>query len=145
MPHTTPEILLTVRTITPKSILVVEDDSAVAKALCLLLSCDRHQVEAVGDGEAAIARYDAGRRYDLVITDFAMPGIDGLELARILKERASEKPVLLLTAHVESVSSREKARLQYVDGMVGKPFTLEELNEVLVAMFPHEWKAASAC
>ena len=126
------------RTLAPKSILVVEDEPAVAKALCLLLSCDRHQVEAVGDGEGAIAKYDGGRRYDLVITDFAMPGIDGLELARLLKERAPQKPVLLLTAHLETVSSQEKIRLQNVDAVVGKPFTLEELNEALVSMFPHE-------
>ena len=128
----------TVRTITPKSILVVEDDPAVAQALSLLLSCLRHQVETVGDAERAIARYDDGRRFDLVITDFAMPGIDGLELARLIKERTPQKPVVLVTGYLESVYGTEKARLQHIDAMLGKPFSLEELNEAFSAVFPHE-------
>ena len=129
---------LTVGAITSKSILVVDDDRVVAKALNRLLSFESHQVESVGDGEAAIARYDDGGRYDLVITDYAMPGIDGLELARLIKERTPQKPVVLITAYLETVSGREKARLQHVDAVLGKPFSVEELNEALRALFPKE-------
>src|SRR5262249_691692 len=120
--------------ISPKSILVVEDDPSVADSLRLLLTIDRHQVEVVNDGEKALARYDEGK-YDLVITDFSMPGIDGLDLAGLIKARAPEQPVLLITAHGETVSSTEKARLERIDVMLAKPFSQQQLQEALRSVF----------
>ena len=72
---------------------------------------------------------------DLVITDFLMPGIDGLELARLIKAGTPQRPVLLITAHEETVSRREKARLQHVDAMLTKPFSHEQLLDALRAVF----------
>ena len=123
--------------ITPKSILVVEDEPSVADSLCLLLSIDRHQVETVRDGETALARYNEGG-FDLVITDHVMPGIDGLELARLIKARNPRQRVILVTAHSETVSGHEQERLQHVDLMLGKPFSLEELHKAVRAVFPNE-------
>ena len=121
----------------PKSILVVEDDQSVAESLRLLLTIDRHQVEVVDDGEKALAKYKEGK-YDLVITDFAMPGIDGLDLAGLIKARAPQQPVLLVTAHAETVSNNEKGRLQYVDGLLAKPFAAPQLQEAIRAVFPYD-------
>ena len=118
-----------------KSILVVDDDAMVAKALDLLLSMEGHLVETAGDGETALAKYD-GVGYDLVIADFLLPGIDGLELARLIRARNPRQRVLLVTAHSETVSGREQGRLKHVDAMLAKPFYVEELHEVLRAMFP---------
>jgi CheY-like chemotaxis protein len=122
-------------TITPKSILVVEDDSSVAQSLSLLLTIDKHQVEVVGDGETALTRYKVGS-HDLVMADFLMPGIDGLELARLIKAHIPKQPIVLVTAHLETVSSSEKARLQYVDALLGKPFSPEQVREALRTVFP---------
>jgi CheY-like chemotaxis protein len=121
--------------ISPKSILVVEDDPSVADSLRLLLSIDRHQVEVVDDGEKALARYQEGK-YDLVITDFAMPGVDGLDLAGVIKARAPGQPVVLVTAYAETVSSSEKARLERVDAMLPKPFSQQQLHDTLRVVFP---------
>lgn len=123
--------------VAPKLILLVEDDPSVANSLCLLLTIDRHQVVVVGDGERALAKYEEGK-YDLVITDFSMPGIDGLDLAGLIKARAPRQPVLLVTAHAETVSNNEKARLQYVDAMLAKPFSQQELHDALRAVFPDD-------
>ena len=114
---------------------MVDDDLSLAEALHLVLSMDRHRVEKVGDGETALAKYDGGG-YDLVITDFLMPGMDGLELARLIKERARHTPVVLVTAHWERLSQLQQARLRHVDAVLEKPFSLEELNEVLRTVFP---------
>src|SRR5215472_6186878 len=121
--------------IAPKSILVVEDDRSVAESLSLLLRIDRHQVEVVCDGETAMAMYEEGK-YDLVMTDFAMPGVDGLDLAGLIKARAPEQPVVLVTAYGEAVLSGEVARLERVDAMLPKPFSQQQLNDTLRVVFP---------
>ena len=124
-------------TIAPKSILVVEDDPSVAKSLSLLLAIDKHQVEIVGDGKTALVRYKVGS-HDLVIADFFMPGMDGLELARLIRADIPQQPIVLVTAHFETISSSEKARLQHVDALLEKPFSAQQLNEALRAVLPHD-------
>ena len=123
--------MIILQPIMPKSILVVEDDPSVADSLRLLLTIDRHYVEIVGDGEKALAKYGEGK-YDLVIVDFAMPGIDGLDLAGLIKARAPQQRVV--TAYAETVSNNEKGRLEYADALLAKPFS--QLQDALRAVFP---------
>jgi CheY-like chemotaxis protein len=119
----------------PKSILVVDDDPSVAKALQVLLRVNKHQVEVASDGETALARHKVGS-HDLVITDFLMRGMDGLELARLIKARVPLQPVLLITGRLEAVSNEERGRLRHVDALLGKHFSESQLHEALSAVFP---------
>jgi CheY-like chemotaxis protein len=126
----------TLDTLTPKSILVVDDDPSVADALRLLLKIDGHEVEVAGDGETALAKHKVGN-HDLVIADFLMPGMDGLELARLIKSRVPRQPIILVTAHSETVSNNETTRLQLIDALVAKPYSAKQLREALRTVFPH--------
>jgi CheY-like chemotaxis protein len=124
----------TSQSIAPKSILVVDDEPSVVESLRLLLRIKRHQVEVAEDGEQALAMYAKGK-YDLVITDCAMPEMNGVELARLIRERVPEQPILMITAYKETVTRYEKWQ-SCIDGMVAKPFSLEELQEALAKIFP---------
>jgi CheY-like chemotaxis protein len=124
-------------TLAPKSILVVDVDPSVADALRLLLKVDGHKVEVAGNGETALAKYKVGN-HDLVIAAFLMPGMDGLELARLIRESVPRQPILLVTAHFETVSNSEKARLQYVNAVLGKPFSLEQLRDAIKEVLPRD-------
>ena len=115
---------------------MVDDDPSVADALRLLLKIDGHEVEVASDGETALAKHKVGN-HDLVIADFLMPGIDGLELARLIRARVPRQPILLITAHFETVSKREKARLQHVDALLEKPYSAKQLREALRAVLAH--------
>jgi CheY-like chemotaxis protein len=119
----------------PKSILVVDDDPHVGNTLSLLLMIDRHQVEVVRHGEMALARYKPGK-YDLVITDLLMPGIDGLELAQLIKARNPQQPVVLISGHLDGVPDSDKTLLKNFDVMLAKPFSQQQLREGLSAVFP---------
>jgi two-component system response regulator MprA len=123
-------------TLAPKSILVVDDEPSVANTLRMLLRMDGHRVEVAADGEKALAKYREDR-FDLVITDLLMPGKDGLELARLIKALVPQQPILLITGHLEALCDNEKALLPDIDGLLGKPFSQEELREALKAAFPH--------
>ncbi|MBP9902647.1 MAG: response regulator [Verrucomicrobia bacterium] len=115
--------------IMPRKILVVDDEPYVCDAVRMMLAFDGHQVETASSGNAALAMFAAGK-YDLVITDYAMPAMKGDELALAIKARAPSQPVVLITAYAEMLKSSDKP-LDGVDFIVSKPFLLENLREAV--------------
>ncbi|MGO9589481.1 MAG: response regulator transcription factor [Candidatus Acidiferrales bacterium] len=80
-------------------ILVVEDEAHLAKGLQFNLEAERHSVEVVGDGEAAIERLiKGGEKFDAVVLDVMLPGIDGFDVVSALRKAKNYVPVLILTA-----------------------------------------------
>ena len=108
----------------PKSILVVDDEPFVCDAIKMLLSYDGHRVETAADGEEALKKWDAAR-FDVVFTDFSMPGMKGDELADAIKVRSPETPIIMLTAFPPS---RQPASIELI---LTKPFMLDSLRDGL--------------
>ncbi len=105
-------------------VLVVDDDLTVRDVVRRYLERDGHTVTLVGDGETAL-RLAARAEPDLVVLDLMLPGIDGLEMCRRLREH-SAVPVVMLTALGEE--SDRIAGLQLgADDYVTKPFSPAEL------------------
>jgi CheY-like chemotaxis protein len=126
-------MVINLKTVAPKSILVVDDEPVVADTIRLLLMINRHRVEVAEDGEKALALHEKGK-YDLVIVDLALPGMDGLELARRIRVRNPQQPIIMITAHKETVTNDK--RKANIDAILGKPFSPQQLQEVLVEVFP---------
>jgi CheY-like chemotaxis protein len=124
------------RAITPRRILVVDDDQSVAQTMRLILKIDRHEVEIAEDGEQALSMFRAAP-YDLVITDFKMANMDGLELARSLRLLRPGLPIILITAYMEALQS-SKAALTDVNSLLGKPFSMEELRKAIQTLSLNE-------
>jgi DNA-binding response OmpR family regulator len=106
------------------NVLVVDDDHTVREVVVSYLRADGHQVREAADGEAAL---DALReaRADLVVLDLMLPGIDGLEVCRRLRE-TSDVPIIMLTALGEE--TERVVGLQHgADDYVTKPFSPREL------------------
>lgn len=112
-------------TVEPGRILVVDDDPTVAEVVARYLARDGHQVDCVADGLAAL-RIAAERTPDLVILDLMLPGIDGLEVCRRLRERWPV-PVVMLTALGEE-TDRLVGLETGADDYVTKPFSPRELT-----------------
>ncbi len=119
--------------ITPKRILIAEDDIVAAHTLRLALSVDGHSVEIAPDGEEALALFEA-HDHDVVITDFKLPKMDGLELAEAIKQRAPSRPVILITAYAETVQA-QMGGVSNVDILLGKPVSLAKLQEAFQKVF----------
>lgn len=83
--------------IRPLKILAVDDEPSALEVLAALLACDGHVVDGVKDAKTALEKI-AGEHYDLVISDWAMPGVSGAQLACRLAKSAPDLPVLILTA-----------------------------------------------
>lgn len=109
------------------TILLVDDDAGVRFALIEVLRDRGYQVISASSGAQALTLLDG---VDVVVTDLAMPGMDGLELVSRIAARAPALPVILLTAHgsdnmVRIASSRGAC------GCVSKPFDIDEIARVI--------------
>lgn len=106
-------------------VLLVEDDSSLARSITRGLSDEGFDVSRVGDGRAALATLDHDM-YSLVILDWWLPASDGLFVLRRFRERGGSTPVLFLTAR-DSVSDRVTGLDAGADDYLCKPFAFEEL------------------
>jgi two-component system response regulator MprA len=113
-------------------VLIVDDEPAVRAALDRALRLDRYEVELAADGREALDRL-AETRLDAIVLDVAMPGIDGLEVCRRLREAGDRTPVLMLTAR-DAVDDRVAGLDAGADDYLVKPFALKELKARLRAL-----------
>jgi PAS domain S-box-containing protein len=111
-------------------ILMVDDDEAVRIAIQHLLEADGHEVTVLSDAASALAMYEPGR-YDLVILDLGMPHLDGLSLARKLKERTPSLPIILLTGWGDQLRADKPAE---VDMVLAKPVRRAMLRAALLQL-----------
>jgi two-component system KDP operon response regulator KdpE len=105
-------------------VLVADDEPRITKLVSLALSAEGFRVVTASGGEEALRKAEEVRP-DIVLLDIVMPGIDGVEVMRQLRERRSV-PVILLTAK-GSTSDKAKGLDLGADDYVAKPFDLDEL------------------
>ena len=107
-----------------KTVLVVEDEDAIAEAVRARLHSEGYEVVLASDGPEAI-RMHAERRPDLVVLDLMLPGMDGLEVCQRI-QRDGWTPVLMLTARAEEADTVAGFAVG-ADDYLTKPFSLREL------------------
>src|ERR1043166_7801436 len=93
-------------------ILVAEDDSAVSAFVVRALTHAGHEVTAAPDGLAALVHL-AGARFDLLLTDIVMPGLDGIALALKASNDYPEMKILLMTGYAS-----ERQRAHNLDALI---------------------------
>ncbi|MDQ6679715.1 MAG: response regulator transcription factor [Pseudomonadota bacterium] len=107
------------------SILVAEDQTDIRDLLVMNLRGAGYSVNAVGDGNAALASQNESAS-DLLILDLMMPGLDGLEVCKALRARGHSTPILMLTAKSTELDRVLGLELG-ADDYLTKPFSLAEL------------------
>ncbi len=111
---------------TTVSILIVDDDDQVRDLLVRYLGAQGYQTVAVATGEEAVAHLDR-RDLDLIITDFKMPGMNGLELARKALTADPDRPVILMSASVD-VDNLCQLASSGISDFILKPFYLADMG-----------------
>jgi signal transduction histidine kinase len=117
----TPDVSVT----RPLNVLVVDDQPEIRRVLSICLECDAHRVVTAENGCDAIEKFRAGK-FDVVITDRAMPKMNGEKLAAAIKEMVPGEPVILLTAFAENGK-----RMPDVDYVLSKPASLRTIREAI--------------
>lgn len=111
----------------PARILVVEDTNSTALLILRLLGERGHVVRHVTDGAQALQRL-AAEPFDLVVTDWRMPVLDGLELLRRIRERMPVPPPIVMQTALTDEASRETAALAGADEYLAKPWRHHDLT-----------------
>ena len=106
-------------------ILVVDDDKNTRKYLSAVLEAENYTVSTAGSGEAALSLMES-EYIDLVIVDIMMPGMDGYELTRILRQNNAELPILMVTAK-QLPEERHEGFIVGTDDYMTKPIDDYEL------------------
>jgi len=112
---------------TPKHILVVDDEADLVELISYNLKKEGFSVDSAMDGESALSKIKKGR-YDLVVLDLMLPGIQGIEICRMLRNdpKTEALPIIMLTAKGEEVDKILGLEMG-ADDYITKPFSPREL------------------
>ncbi|HYE01123.1 MAG TPA: ATP-binding protein [Alphaproteobacteria bacterium] len=120
-------------------ILLVEDNQQVAELAATLLGECGHTVLHAADAAEALSKLEAGARFDLVFSDIVMPGeLDGLDLAREIRRRHPDLPVVLATGYNESAGDPEAEGFP----LLRKPYRSEDLQAAVAAALTQDRRGA---
>ena len=108
-----------------KRLLLVEDEPGLQLALSDRLVAEGYAVETAGDGHAAIARA-TGEPFDIIVLDVMLPGRDGFDVAKTIRQQGVQTPILMLTARTQVVDRVVGLKLG-ADDYLTKPFETIEL------------------
>jgi DNA-binding response OmpR family regulator len=112
-------------------ILAVDDEPAIAQSMRFIFTRPLYELSSALDGEAALAKMaNDPEPFDVVITDDRMPGVSGVELVRLLRERHFPGKILVLSAHLTADVRAAYERME-VDAMLEKPFSVKALRAKL--------------
>ena len=108
-----------------KRLLLVEDEPGLQLALSDRLSAEGYAVETAGDGNTAVARA-TGEPFDVIVLDVMLPGRDGFDVAKTIRQQGIQTPILMLTARTQVVDRVVGLKLG-ADDYLTKPFETIEL------------------
>ncbi|MBY0546434.1 MAG: response regulator transcription factor [Candidatus Obscuribacterales bacterium] len=113
-------------------ILLVEDDKNLARLLMMQLEHDRHLVDVVAQGEEALAALKI-HEYDLIILDWMLPDVTGVDICKLYRQRGGTSPILMLTAK-ETAEDKVAGLDAGADDYLTKPFNPPELSARIRAL-----------
>ncbi len=113
---------------TSPKVLVVDDDAVVGRSFDRVLSEKGYAVSTALDGQEALNKF-GGDDYDVVFTDIKMPGMDGFEVAKRIKEKCPWTPVVIVTGY-GTAANEATAEVLGVSGFVRKPLTPEMIEGI---------------
>jgi CheY-like chemotaxis protein len=120
------------------TVLVIDDDRAFNHVICGYLKDEGYEAESAFDGLEAI-RVFRPNTFDVIMTDVAMPHMNGWELIAALRVRAPEIPIVLITAYSSGMWNENYLQQHGVAAVLNKPFKLDRLRTILgdVVQSPH--------
>jgi CheY-like chemotaxis protein len=118
----------------PGKILVVDDNIDHRELMVIMLEAEGYKIFTAQDGSEGLEQIEANHP-DLVICDVMMPGIDGIQMVKVLRQMPEHIniPILMITAHGDV---RANAIQAGANRTIGKPFDLDELINLVREMLP---------
>jgi signal transduction histidine kinase/ActR/RegA family two-component response regulator len=115
-----------------RRILIVDDEADNVDVLQELLELEHHRIRTARSGPAALALFEHGERFDLVLCDVGMPEMSGWQVAREIQRLAPGTPVWMLTGWANEIAETDPRRA-LVRGVLAKPLDLDQLRSLLLS------------
>jgi CheY-like chemotaxis protein len=124
-------------------VLVVDDDPDMRTLIATVLREPAYEVVLCGDAETGLVRARDKKPYDVIICDFMLPGMSGLELIQRLRENrmTAKVPILMISAHTNYLME-ERAKVAGANHFLNKPFTLSQLRSALDILLQNKGESA---
>ena len=118
-------------TIPPKTnrILIVDDDIIIRKVVSQMITILGFEAISAQDGFEALNLFETNQ-FDMVITDFEMPGIDGFTLASTIKDKAGDIPIIMITGNTDEILPKLTDD-KFIDYLLSKPFIFEDIKAAI--------------
>jgi len=110
-------------------IMVVDDEPSVLESFKMILKIKDYEVETFPDGPTAMASFTKGK-FDVAFVDYKLPGMDGLEVLRRIKETDADVEVIIVTAYATDANHANAITLGALE-YLRKPFLMEEIYELV--------------
>lgn len=123
-------------------VLIVEDDTEIGALLATALS-GSSKVTVVSDAEAALVLLAAEQPFDLIVSDYMLPGISGLEFVARLRAGGAPTPVLMITGHA-TLGVGDRALASGIEAFLCKPFSMSELRRTVASLLSERGSATEA-
>jgi DNA-binding response OmpR family regulator len=125
-----------------RRILIIDDEENIRRVTRLTLEAAGYEVVEAGDGEQGMEAFGDGSAWDAVLLDQRMPGMDGLEILRLIKEGAAGSRVIMTTAYASIELAVDAMKLGATD-FVRKPMTPEILRNAVAAALSRQPRICS--
>lgn len=107
-------------------VLIVDDDTEIREMLCAYLEKKHFKTTAIENGERLLDQLSINENYDLIVLDIVMPGLDGLDVCKLIRSNGNEIPIIMLTCLTEDIDRIIGLELG-ADDYLTKPFNAREL------------------
>ena len=116
----------------PWRVLVADDDPEICSLIKTILAKGPYEVTACGDAESALVHIQRDRPYDILISDFMLPGISGIDLiAQVRSSGATASmPIVMISGH-SNYAMDARAKAAGANAFLNKPFTLSQLRSTV--------------
>ncbi len=108
-----------------RTVLVIDDELSIRESVKLILEYDKYQVDTAENGIAGIRRF-ADKKYDVVLLDIKMPGMDGMEVLQKLRADNTETPIIMISGHGTAENAVQAVRMGALD-FLSKPLDRDRL------------------
>ena len=140
-----PRPVNTLTQMTPQTyrVLVADDDADMRTLMATVLRTPTYEVVLCSDAESALVRANDKKPYDVIISDFMLPGMSGLELIQRLRANrmTAKVPILMISAHT-NYGMEDRAKAAGANHFLNKPFTLSQLRSALTGLLAAKSESA---
>ncbi|GAC1422392.1 MAG: hypothetical protein NVSMB5_15930 [Candidatus Velthaea sp.] len=122
-------------------VLIADDDPEICTLIKTTLKSGSYAMTVCNDAESALVHIQRGQPFDIIICDFMLPGISGIDLITQVRTTGSDVPIVMISGHTNYAMDK-RAKSAGANAFLNKPFTLSQLRSTVASLLQGPLSAA---